>query len=161
LSYACTTCGETHDALPALGFKAPDYAELVPEKDRPNRIKIDDDLCAVDDELFFIRASLRIPILDLDDTLNLSVWISQKKENFISYIENFDSDEIGPYFGWLSNEFQFRGVSTLNIESQVNFPGNSFRPYIELKESDHPLSIVHRTGISLDEAWQIAHEYLG
>ena len=43
----------------------------------------------------------------------------------------------------------------------AHFQGNGLRPLIELDESDHPLYVAQRDGISLDEAWRIAHEHLG
>jgi hypothetical protein len=38
--------------------------------------------------------------------------------------------------------------------------GNGLLPLIEVEESDRPLSVAQRNGISLDDACRIAHEYL-
>lgn len=161
MAYQCTICGESHDELPALGFKCPDYADLVPIEERRERVKIDDDLCVVDNEYFFIRGSLIVPIIGQQEGLNFAVWVSQRTDHFMSYVENFDTDDIGPYFGWLGNEFNFHHQPTLNLETLARFQGNGLRPNIELKESEHPLSVAQREGVSLDQAWEIAHAYLG
>lgn len=160
MSYQCKTCGEIHEKLPALGFGQPDYAGLVPAKQRQERVKLDDDFCVVDDEFFFIHVSLSIPIRDHEQNLNLGVWASQTKENILTCVQNFASAEIGPYFGWLANDFKFGGESTLNLETMVHFQGGGFRPFIKLGESEHPLSIAQRDGMSMDEAWLLIHENL-
>ena len=107
MAHNCKTCGKTHEELPALGFKGPDYADLVPENQRLERVKIDDELCAVDEDIFFIRATLGIPITGYKDDLNFSIWVSLEKDHFLTYIQQFNSYEIGPFFGWLANEFNF------------------------------------------------------
>lgn len=157
----CKICGKAHDELPALGFNIPDYANLVSEDQREQRVKIDDELCAVDEEFFFIRTSLSIPIHAYKDDLNFSVWVSLSQEHFMSYIENFDSPEIGPYFGWFANEFNFKEQLTLNMKTTVHFQSGGLRPLIKLKESDHPFAVAQKNGVSLDEAWEIAHQYMG
>ena len=160
MSYVCACCGETHDSLPDLAFDKPGYVNTIPKEEWPERVQIDDDLCAVDNEHYFIRAVLLIPIKGQDDHLGFGVWVSQNKDNFLTYIENYDTDEIGPFFGWLSNEFSFGGESTLNLKTMAHFQGNGQRPLIVLEESEHPLSKAQRDGISIDDAWEIAHEFL-
>ena len=161
MSYTGACCGEVHDSLPDLTFAKPGYASDIPEEEIDDRVKLNEDLCVVDKEHCFIRAVLKIPIHDNDDGLGFGVWVSQKKENFETYLENFDTLDIGPFFGWLSNEFRFKGEPTTNLKTMAHFQGNGLRPLIELDESDHPLYVAQRDGISLDEAWRIAHEHLG
>src|SRR5262249_51595300 len=80
--------------LPDLGFNVPDPWFNVPEDERANRIKLDADLCVIDDQEFYIRGVVQIPILDCEQTLGIGVWVSQKEENFRTYIDNYDSSEI-------------------------------------------------------------------
>lgn len=161
MTYTCACCGEVHDDLPDLSFDRPNYAADVPDDQFEKRVKLNEDLCVVDDEHYFIRGVIKIPIHDYEQDLGFGVWVSQKKENFETYIENYDTPDIDPFFGWLSNEFKFGGVPTLNLKTMAHFQGNGQRPLIKLDESDHPLSVAQRNGISIDEAWKIAHDYLG
>ncbi len=161
MKYKCACCGETHDSMPDLTFDKPGYVYSIPEEERESRVKIDSDLCAVDQEHYFIRAVLLIPIIDTNENLGLGVWVSQKKENFETYLDNYDTNEIGPFFGWLSNEFNYGGVPTTNLKTMVHFQCNEQRPLVELDESDHPLYSAQKHGITMDEAWRITHEYLG
>lgn len=160
MTYICSCCGKVHDDLPDLSFDRPTYASDVPKEEFVNRVKLNEDLCILDGEHYFIRGVIKIPIHNQEETLGFGVWVSQKKENFETYLKNYDTSEIGPFFGWLSNEFIFGGVPTINLKTMAYFQGNGQRPLIELDESDHPLYIAQKNGISLDEAWKIAHEYL-
>lgn len=87
------------------------------------------------------------------------VWVSHKKENFKIYLEHFDSDAIGPFFGWLSTEIDYFAESTLNLKTHAVYQGHGQRPRIVLLESEHPLYLQQRDGITLAEAWKIAHFY--
>src|SRR5688572_10338693 len=101
MSFQCHTCSETHDGLPHMGCDYPDPYFDVPEEERQRRVFIDSDLCSIDDEQFFIRGVIEIHVHGEDDPFGFGVWVSQKKENFQTYKENFESEEIGPFFGWL------------------------------------------------------------
>ena len=147
--------------MPDITFDQPGYLNSIPEKERKTRVRIDADLCVVDKEHYFIRAVLLIPITDTSEHLGFGVWVTQKKENFKTYLDNYDTNEIGPFFGWLSNEFSYGGVPTTNLKTMAHFQGNGQRPLIELDESEHPLYLAQKNGISMDEAWKITHEYLG
>jgi len=160
VTYTCACCGEVHEDLPDLSYDRPSYAAEVPDEEFEKRVKLNEDLCVVDDEYYFIRGVLKIPIHENEQDLGFGVWVSQKKENFETYLENYDTPDIGPFFGWLSNEFKFKGEPTLSLKTMAHFQGNGQRPLIELDESDHPLSVAQRNGITLDEAWKLVHEYL-
>ena len=159
MSYRCSHCGEYHNDVPDLAFDCPDYADEVPLQERAQRVRLDDDLCVVDDAYYFIRGVIEIPIIDQDDTFGIGAWVSQKRENFQTYVEQFDSADIGPFFGWLSNEILFDDVSTLNLKTRVHFRG-TLRPHIELEPTDHPLAVAQREGLSLDDVWRFLHEHL-
>ncbi len=157
MSYRCATCGQVHDDLPDLGYALPLYVQDIPEDEREQRVQLSEDLCSVDDEYFFIRGVIEIPIHDYPERFGFGVLVSQKEENFRRYVEHFDSAEIGPFFGWLSNEIAFYNESTLELKTMAHFQGQGLRPFIEVEPSDHPLSRDQQGGISLDKAWKIVH----
>jgi hypothetical protein len=157
MSYVCSCCGEVHDDLPDLAFDKPAYLTDVPESEHGLRLKLSEDLCVVDDEFHFIRGVIEIPIHDQNETLGIGVWVSQKQENFIAYKNNFDTPNIGPFFGWLSNDFVYGGERTLNLKTMAYFRGQGLRPRIEIEPTDHPLAWAQKDGVSLDEAWVFIH----
>lgn len=143
-----------------MAFDRPIYAYQVPEAERPNRVRLSSDLCVIDEDAYFIRGLIEIPIRNHQESLGIGAWVSQKEENFRAYEENFDSPEIGPFFGWLSSDFVYGGARTLNLKTMVRFQRGNLRPNIELEPTDHPLAVAQRDGITLDEAWSFIHEQL-
>ena len=121
MSFRCATCGIIHEGLPDYGFKFPDYYFGVPEEERGSRIKCDSDLCAIDNEDFFIRGVILIPVHDQELDFGIGAWISQKKDNFETYRKNYESTEIGPFFGWLSNRIPFFEEDSTNLKTMVHF----------------------------------------
>jgi hypothetical protein len=118
-----------------------------------------EDLCIIEDRDFFVRGVIEIPVHDCDDQFGWGVWVSHKRENFETYRENFDTDTVGPFFGWLSTEIVYFSDSTLLLKTKAVYQGQGTRPRIVLAESQHPLYFQQRDGISLDEAWKIIHYY--
>lgn len=160
MSYVCKTCGETHEGLPDAGFQYPDHYFGVPKDERDERIKCDTDLCSIDDEYFFIRGIILIPVHNYDHKFGIGVWVSQKKENFETYIDNYDTADIGPFFGWLCNHIPFYEEETLSLKTMAHFQGGGQRPLIKPDASDHKLYRDYAEGISLDKAWEMAHWYM-
>jgi hypothetical protein len=157
MAYQCSICGDTHQGLPDIGFRWPDPYFGVPEEERPRRILATEDTCVIDNEDFFIRGVILIPVLGETSEFGLGVWVSQSQENFETYINNFDSPDIGPFFGWLSNRIPFYDQDTWALKTMARFQGSDQRPVIDVEPSDHPLSRDCSEGISLDRAWQYAH----
>jgi hypothetical protein len=159
MAYRCTTCGQSHEGVPDLGFRWPDPYFGVPESERAARVKGSTDTCAIDGEAFYIRGVILIPIVGMSDHFGLGVWVSQKHENFQTYLDNFDSSEIGPFFGWLSNSIPFYELDTWAMKAMAHFQGHNQRPLIELAPCDHPLYLDYSQGIDLERAWSIAHTH--
>lgn len=153
----CATCGKKHTGLPHIGFAAPfqwsdDFAN------NPTSL-LTDDLCIIEDRDFFIRGVIEIPVHDCEHEFGWGVWVSHKKENFEIYRKNFDSPEIGPFFGWLSTVIDYYPEPTLELKTMAHYRGKGLRPRIEVEKSEHPLFCQQRNGISLAEAWSIVHRY--
>ena len=153
----CAVCGEEHGELPDIGSGAPYHWR--DELDDADDSLLTEDLCIVDGEDYFIRGIIEIPLTDRDDVFGWGVWVSQKKENFETYREHYDTDSIGPFFGWLATEIDYFEETTLNLPTTVKFVGGGTRPRIFLNECDHQLRIDQRTGITLETAWRIVHHY--
>lgn len=160
MKYTCAHCGQTHDALPDLAFDGPVYADQIPADERDLRVKRNADLCVIDGTVYFIRGLIEIPVHGQDETFGIGAWVSQKPEHFWTYQEQPASAEIGPFFGWLSNEIRGAGASTLGLKSMVHFRGGTLRPRIVLEPTDHPLAVAQRAGLSLEQAWAFLHACL-
>lgn len=140
-----------------MGFRWPGSYFGVPEAERDSRIKATSDTCSIDDEAFFIRGIILIPIKGRHDHFGLGVWVSQSRENFRTYLENFNTADIGPFFGWLSNSVPFYQPDTWALKTMAHFQGNNQRPLIKPAPCDHPLYNDYSEGVTLDRAWSIVH----
>lgn len=159
MSYQCTVCGELHEGLPDIGADKPDYWWNVPDEEREQRVELTPDTCVIDGEEFFIRGIIHIPVHGRREDFGFGVWVSQKEENFHTYVKNFDSADIGPFFGWLSTRLACYDEDTLSLKTMAHFRGGGRRPSIELEPTEHPLAVDQRDGITLERAWEIVHFY--
>lgn len=148
MAYVCSCCGETHDEMPDIGYRAPHYWTDPP---RPGA-SLSSDLCVLDDDRF-VRGVLELPVLGTNETFGWGVWVSLSQANFERYKELFADDPPpgeAPYFGWLANKLP-RYPDTLNLKSRVHLRSKTTRPMIELEPTDHPLAVHQRRGIRRDE----------
>jgi hypothetical protein len=159
MAYRCATCGGAHNGLPDVAFRWPDPYFGVPEAERSVRIKGDSDTCVIDEDAFYIRGVILVPILNSSDHFGIGVWVSQKLENFLTYMDNYDTPDIGPFFGWLSNRIPPYEPDTRAMKTMVHFQGNGQRPLIDIEPSDHPLYKDFSQGVTLERAWSIAHAH--
>ncbi|MDN3020281.1 DUF2199 domain-containing protein [Paenibacillus sp. BSR1-1] len=160
--YICRCCGKYHDELPmSYGGDVPDYYYSVPQEEQENRIEINDDLCVIDGEHFFIRGCIEIPVLDGEGPFIWDVWVSLSETNFEKTIEYWETEgrenELEPLFGWLSTSIPCY-PKTINLKTMVHTRPVGVSPYIELEPTEHPLSVEQRKGITMERIKLIAEE---
>ncbi len=122
------------------------------------RHALTEDFCILNDEQFFVRSVLRLPVIGSDgQSFGYGVWATLSRKNFEIYIDTLDSGEqqgLGPWFGWFSN--RLNGYpETLNLKAQIHAQGGHVRPLIELEPTDHPLAVEQRVGITFDRLLEI------
>jgi hypothetical protein len=159
MNYYCSCCGQAHEGLPDIGSAKPWSMYTIPEPEWSTRVFLTEDTCVIDDQEFFIRGVLEIPVLGQEESLGFGVWVSQSQEHFLCYQQNPDTEDIGPFFGWLCTEIA-AFAPTLSLKTKVYFQGGGLRPIIELEPTDHPLAVAQREAITLERAWEIVHVYL-
>lgn len=123
-----------------------------PQAEHKTRVRCSEDLCAVDDEFFFARVNLEIPIVGAGELFLWGIWVSLSWRSFDDYTERFERREAGgPYFSWLANELP--GYPPLaGQKSRIFARAGGLRPLVELEESDHPLSVDFHKGMSAERA---------
>ncbi|MBC8757427.1 DUF2199 domain-containing protein [Kordia sp. YSTF-M3] len=155
-SFKCTTCGEIHDELPALGFLAPIYHDDLNEKDKTEIAEISSDFCVIhheDQTDRFIRTTLTIEINDACENLDYGIWVSLSEKSFKEYKAEFKNNVEGKtYFGRICNEISDYKESTLGLHVNVNTLSNGIRPEIIPHENNHQLITDWKNGITLNEA---------
>lgn len=84
LRFKCTCCDQWHEGIPALSAEAPLYYYYVPENERDQRCRLTTETCVVDEDSYFVRGCLEIPIQGSDEKFEWGVWVSLSAENFLS-----------------------------------------------------------------------------
>lgn len=158
--YTCRCCGTFHEELPmSYASPVPDYCYEIPEEEQAKRIEMNEDLCIVDDEHFFIRGCIEIPVADGDGPFIWDVWVSLSEVNFDKTTKYWNKkrreQKLEPMFGWLSTSLPLY-PETLNLKTNVHTRAVGVSPFIELEPTDHPLAIEQQEGITMERIQQIA-----
>ncbi len=158
--FICSCCGKQHREVP-LSFCAdfPDpYAYLSPEE-RDARAVVSSDQCIIDQEQFYVRGCLEIPIQGTDEVFLWGVWSKLKEEVFDEISEYWDvrgrEERIGPYKGLLANSLTLY-AETLNLRLRIEVRPLGVRPTFHVEDLDHPLAIEQTNGITNDKAQEYA-----
>ncbi|MFD3446718.1 DUF2199 domain-containing protein [Microbacteriaceae bacterium 4G12] len=148
-------------AMPmCYGSDAPYYYYEVEPNERSTRFKLGQETCIMDNEHFFIRGCIEIPVLDHFEPFIWDVWVSLSKENYqkMNNLWNVNGrEEEPPYFGWLSTAIPCY-PDTTTLKTLVYMRSVGVRPYIELEPTEHPLAIEQRKGITLSRVKGIYEE---
>lgn len=161
--YKCSCCGQVYDKLPlCFGADYPDYYFSVPAEEREKRIELKESLCVVDEQHFFHRGRLTIPIIDHNEDLIFNVWTSISANNFVKRMDlwedpNRTNEE--PYFGWLQTTIPTYG-KTLNIKTIATEQEVGIIPEIKSTEEGHPLTIDQEKGITYKIAVEIVDKII-
>nr|WP_237212715.1 DUF2199 domain-containing protein [Ruegeria lacuscaerulensis] len=169
--YKCSQCGKTHVGSPSFAYRYPTYYFDVPEDEREKRVRATEDLCQIDpssDEdgdatIYCIRVILEIPIKGAKEPFTWGVWVTQSKESFEKYVDTFDEDQSSQSsFGWLPVTMPFyksseAGAPFEHLECDVHWGSPGQRPKACLWESEHPLAVDQRSGISWQKASEMAN----
>ncbi len=162
-SWTCGCCGRQHDELPIhWSVEAPAYYDAVPEAERAARTRLSDDFCTVDDQYFFIRGVIEIPILGQSEPLTWGAWASLSAASMDAVHrvwEQADRELTGPFFGWLSAVLPYE-IATVGLKTMVHLRDPPFLPWLELEPTEHPLAVEQRNGISIERAVEIAEALL-
>ena len=155
LRWKCSTCDEWHEG-PCLdfGYDSPFYwrEELANDErmagDRRASF-LDSQFCVVEDEHFFIRGVIHLPIIGTGESFCWGVWGSLSRENFerLRTVPGDDAAQLQPLFSWLSTKLPDY-PDTLSLKMYAHPQSHNQRPHFRLEETDHPLAQEYHHGIT-------------
>jgi hypothetical protein len=170
LRWKCSTCEEWHTGpMLDLSFHQPVYWseafpvgsrwELLPSGaiSKTSRTFLDEDFCAINDEDFFVRGNIHLPIIGAAETFCWGVWGSLSRENFETLLRMDDDPErvnLPPMFSWLSSEIA-EYPSSLSLKMYAHIQGPGLRPHFHLERTDHPLTREYHYGITPERLKEI------
>jgi hypothetical protein len=160
--WKCSCCGEIHDTLPNnFGFDQPYHWGDREKSPPPDGCLINPDYCVIDEDDYFIRGVLEIPVHGSDEEFVIGVWSTLSKANFVRE-QQMASDlarvNEPAYFGWFANQI-WQYPNTLNLKCNVISREPGQRPSILLEATDHPLSVEQRNGISHERQEQLSAQF--
>jgi hypothetical protein len=151
MTWFCARCGEPHDELPAVAFQAPDAWDCATEDERKADFDLSPDVCVQRNEYFYVRCSLKLPIIGTSETFDFGIWSTLSETSFDDYMD---------YFGWLAN--QPPGYPDVTgVKCNVHPSEPDFRPLLELEDGGHPLCRHFHDGMTREFAAEYVHEHLG
>jgi hypothetical protein len=160
-SWICSTCAQSHEGVATgYSYEAPWTWYTVAEEEREQRCFLNADYCVIDNEDFFVRGCLEIPIIGHEEPLIWGVWVSLSKSNFEreqSLADNPERIKEPPYFGWLSSRIEIY-PDTAALKTHVHTRQVGTRPFIQLEATDHSCSHEQRTGIAAERLTEIAEQ---
>src|ERR1700685_529535 len=105
--WTCACCGKRYDTLPMrYDLDAPSHWDGLPAAERESRAKLHTDFCTIDDQYFFVRACLEIPVLGQPEIFVWGVWPSLSGENSRRALELWHKEPLErepARFGWLAS----------------------------------------------------------
>jgi hypothetical protein len=156
----CSQCGKEHLGHPS-SFAAdfPDAYANLSKEERDTRAVIGTDQCIVDQDQFYIRGCIELPIHDSDDVFLWGVWARVKEEVYDLISDRWESEgrekAIGPFKGRLANSLSiYPETTSMRLEIKIQPVGT--RPLFLLEELNHPLTIDQRNGLTLQRAEEYA-----
>jgi hypothetical protein len=162
MSWKCPDCGKEHEDLPiCFGIEAP-WKALVPEEEFEKRVQLNRDVCVVDEEQFFIRGHIEIPILGHPTPLSFSVWSSLSEQSFLHLSERWDAPDRHndpPYFGWLCSPIRVY-PSTLHLKLSVQSRPPGLTPLFTVEPGSHPIAMDQENGITIGRWHCLAQELM-
>ena len=155
-TYSCHTCGELHVGIPSFGADYPLEYLLVPDADKAGRTQLTADTCVLDDNTYFVRGCVEIPVHGYEDPLVWGVWVTLSEKNFCIFTDTLNQEgreRHGPFFGWLTTVPP--GYPDALLKTMVHVRPLPERPLIELEPTQHPLAVDQRDGIEPERVAEI------
>jgi hypothetical protein len=158
--YFCGTCKEFHSGLPiSYAADTPDGYAWLKESEREKRAVLGSDQCIIDDDQYFLRGLIELPIIGFNDVFLWGAWVRVWKEDFEEISKHWEipgrENMIGPYKGRLNNRLS-EYPDTLNLKCTIRIQPIGSRPLFYLVEPDDSLAKEQREGISLERIQDIA-----
>lgn len=158
-TYTCSSCDTVHEEPPFSYYSpAPAQWQALPVPERDARSLLTDETCEIDNQHFFVRGRIQIPVLDADRHFEWDVWVTLSRQSYERTLELWRQpgrESEPPYFGWLQTRLPYSPL-TINLKTHVHTQPVGERPLIELEPTCHPLAVEQREGITLARVHAIA-----
>jgi hypothetical protein len=157
VGFVCSICGEQHDErLLDIRLGLPDSIHRLDPDDRESRTWLTDDFAVLDNEHFFVRGLLELPIPELANHFGYGTWVEVPMRAFSDLMKRWhEPEQFEPVTGYLANELEpYRG--TVGLEARLRAISADRLPAVELAEAPHELVHDQQHGISAGRSDELA-----
>jgi hypothetical protein len=147
----CSVCGrEQKCELLELAFDQPHDIAALCEEVRSQRCLLRSDVSVLDNQRFFVRGVLSLPVEGQQVHYNLGVWAEVGRAT-LARIEDLWDDpsqqHAPPFNGTLANRVPLV-ANSLGLSLDVRLSGATTRPFFEITDESHELYVEQHRGIS-------------
>jgi hypothetical protein len=157
MPFVCSVCGEHHDErMLDIRMGLPDEIHALDEAEREQRAWIAEDFAVLDEEWFYVRGLLELPIPELESRFAYGAWAEVPRRDFKKLQKRWlDPRQFKPLTCWLANELT-PYVGTTRLKATLRPVSENQLPLLELEEAPHELVRDQRQGISVQRADELA-----
>jgi hypothetical protein len=157
MPFVCSVCGEHHDErLLDIRLGLPDVIHALDTDARMQRAWLADDFAVLDDERFFVRGLLELPVPGLEDRFAYGTWVEVAISDFQQLMRHWhDEEQFAAVRCTLANELEpYRG--TVGLRATLRATAADRLPAVELSDAPHELVSAQRHGISVRRSDELA-----
>ena len=162
-NFICSVCGQSHEGVPlSWGPEDPDMWGDLPSEGRQERGELGTDQCVIDDQHFFIRGRVEIPLTDMSEKFAWLIWVEVSAADFDDMHKKWNQEgreSTAPYSARLANHLTLYRQPTIGLRVKLQTMPVGTRPLIEIV-GDHQLHREQINGISSHDVQQIAQRIL-
>ncbi|WCE28468.1 DUF2199 domain-containing protein [Vibrio sp. SCSIO 43137] len=137
-----------------LSYKLPDAIASMSQEDIDEHCKYTNDYVICNDEYFYIRCTIPLPVHDLGKDYAIGAWAQVSENSFGRIWQLWDdpaqSNE-APVRGLLANNIHLNSNSE-NSEIEIQLTGPTTRPMITIKDPECSLYKEQQSGITIHRA---------
>lgn len=148
----CPCCEKMVPAIDVeLTYRLPDDIASMDVEERDSTCKFTNDYVVCNDEYFYLRCVLPLPIHDTGREYCLGVWVQVSPNSFNKVWELWDDDaqvSEPPFRGLLANNVHLN-TGASNAEVMVKLTGSKTRPVVTVKDVACSLYKEQQCGITI------------
>ena len=151
MTATCAVCGTRHDEeLLELSYKRPDPVVELSQEERMLDVFENDDVCVVNDDRYFLRVTLPIPVNGRTEGYQIGVWVEVSRDEFQRVGDLWSEPGQAaepPMKATLANEIRHHAGS-FGLPVLLQLTGPKTRPQVFVVDATHPLGVEQRRGIT-------------
>lgn len=153
----CNECGKQHVSEHIeLVFRSPDPVAALSAEARAAQVQENADLCIINGERFFVRATLPLPVHQRDEPYSLGLWVELGQAGFERIYELWDDPDQSsesPFSVSIANAIPTLS-DTNGLPAELRLTGPTTRPQVFLVRGDHVLVAEQTQGITGHRAYE-------